>query len=69
MAFKEGMGAIAQVLKVLAIASGALCLAGALWNVIPNSGSLSNAGMLLFCGFFFFLLFWTPAWVIRKFIQ
>lgn len=61
MALKDGVLAIAKVLKVLAVASACACLfSGAI-----GGGFLVAATMALGL----FLLFWTPAWIIRKFVQ
>lgn len=61
MAFKDGMSAIAKVLKVIAIGSVIGC-----FFMGMNYGSFFFAGI---CGAILFFLFWTPAWVIKKFIQ
>lgn len=61
MAVKDGMLAIAKVLKVLAVASACACLfAGSFYGGFPVAATLAVLS---------FLSFWTPAWVIRKFVQ
>lgn len=60
MAFRDGMLAIAKVLKVIAVASALICAAATLVD-------RTFFGLFIAAGLF--LLFWTPAWIIRKFVQ
>lgn len=62
MAFHDGMQAVSKVLKVVAVASALIFACAALAN--SRDGSV-----FWLLGTFSFLLFWTPAWLIRKFIQ
>lgn len=61
MAFRDGMAAIAKVLKVAAIAVSGLCLIVMIWQGLFLEGLPASIMV--------FLLLWTPAWIIRKFIQ
>jgi hypothetical protein len=61
MALKDGMLAITKVLKVMAIVFGGG------WAIVGISDNSPVLGLIM--GALFFLLFWTPAWVIKKFVQ
>jgi hypothetical protein len=61
MAFRDGMLAITKVLKALAIVFGGG------WAIVGISDNNLALGAVM--GSLFFLLFWTPAWVIKKFVQ
>lgn len=61
MAFKHGVLAIAKALKVIAVVLGGVSFVGYI-----VSGEILIG---LITGAFFFLLFWTPAWILRKFVQ
>lgn len=61
MAIKDGMLAIAKVLKVLAVASACACV----FTGTVYGGFLVAIAVALGL----FLLLWTPAWVIKKFVQ
>ena len=61
MAVKDGMMAISQVLKMAAILSAAGLLVATL---IYSAGAIGV--IMAICSFF---LFWTPAWIIKKFVQ
>jgi len=60
MSFKDGMLAITKVLKVLAVTSAAIC-------IVASIADRTFIG--IFVGIVLFLMLWTPAWVIKKFIQ
>lgn len=61
MAFKDGMGAIAKVLKVIAVVAAAISLFAGISD--HNFAIGASIAVILF------IMFWTPAWVIKKFIQ
>lgn len=61
MAFKDGMGAIAKVFRVLAVGTAVLCFSLGIANHSLGLGSFLAVSLFLFL--------WTPAWIIRKFIQ
>lgn len=69
MAFIDGMHAISKVLKVIAVATAvgafslgvAACTYGTA-GISALFAGLAGAAMLFF-------LLWTPAWVIKKFVQ
>lgn len=60
MAFRDGMQAISKALKVAAVASALIFT----WAGIANSD-----GVFWLLAVVSFLLFWTPAWIIKKFVQ
>jgi hypothetical protein len=69
MAYKDGMIAISKVLNALAIL-GALCALGiAVAGGIFGTGGASIFFTFVVIAVVLFFLFWTPAWVIKKFVQ
>lgn len=61
MAVKEGVLAIAKVLNVAAVISFAACFYA--------GSNYGNHVFGVFFGIVSFLVFWTPAWVMKKFVQ
>jgi hypothetical protein len=68
MAFKDGMAAIAKVLEVGAIIVAASWVIGGVYFAFVGEIGPSLGFGLMF-GMIWFVCLWTPAWLIRKFIQ
>lgn len=69
MAFKDGMYAIAKVLSIAATGAAAVSVAVGLYDAVAGRGGFVSLGIGLAFAAFLFVLFWTPSWVIKKFIQ
>ena len=69
MAFKDGMYAISKVLKAVAIAAAVACVGAGLYVCAYEHGGFGFLLGSLVAGTVAFLFFWTPAWVIKKFVQ
>jgi hypothetical protein len=69
MAFKDGMKAIAGVLKVVAVGLGIGVPALCVWMAISEGSKIGSVIAGFGFGLVLFLVFWTPAWIIKKFIQ
>lgn len=70
MAFKDGMAAISKTLKVIAIGGSGFLVTVGVWSCFSSVDQSShNAVAAFMCAGILYFLFWTPAWIINKFIQ
>lgn len=69
MALKDGMLAISKTLKVIAIGSLMSLIGMGIYAVTANGRESDSFLGAVFIGVFLFFLFWTPAWIIKKFAK
>lgn len=69
MAAYDGMMAISKTFKALAIVAALICFAIAILGGVFGDGGSFIFILFSLLGVIAFFALWTPAWIIRKFIQ